>query len=121
MAKGNKNVDASVQEVQVVEKTIRMSVKDRLLLVNLLPTNGTIKEILRWKKLERLVHLSEKEREAINLRQTEEGQLVWDGEHAVDKNIDFVQDQLDILIDLIDNSTQVVATSSVPTFMVDEF
>lgn len=80
---------------------MKLSIKDRLTLIGLLPQEGTLTEMVEIYDLVRELKLDDEEREEVNY--VEDGPAIkWDSEKDQHKNIALSNSQKDIIMKSVD-------------------
>lgn len=79
---------------------IKLNTLDRLTLVYILPTTGSIQELVEVMDIVRLVKFTEDEKKAINYKE-DNGRITWDVNSDVGKEIEFTFEQLKVIKDTI--------------------
>lgn len=80
---------------------VELSVLDRLTLVYILPTTGSIQELVEVMDIIRLIKLTEQEKKTINYQENN-GKVTWNPESDLHKEVDFSFEQIKVIKDTID-------------------
>lgn len=92
-----------------------MTIKDRLLLLQILPTQGSVSEMVDVYDLARELKLSDEEKQLINY--VENGQSIkWDPDKDPNKEINISSSQKSIILNVVDNLD---AKKQVPLSMIE--
>lgn len=86
-----------------------MTIKERLSLLQILPTHGSICEMVDAYDLARELKLSDEEKEKINYKE-EGNSIIWDYDLDPNKDIKLSKDQLKLVmnqIDILDKQKQI--------------
>jgi len=75
---------------------MKLSILDRLVLLNVLPKEGQVTTLKIVRKLREDLSFSEEEHKLLNFRQEDE-RLVWDDEGDIDKEIEIGERATDII------------------------
>lgn len=81
---------------------IKLNTLDRLTLVYILPTTGSIQELVEVMDIVRLVKFTEDEKKAINYKE-DNGRITWDVNLDAGKEIEFTFEQLKVIKDTINS------------------
>lgn len=77
-----------------------LTVKDRLMIIGMLPSEGNLSDMTEIYDLVRLLRLEDPEKNNINYREVD-GSIKWDADKAKDKEINLTSVQKRILNDVI--------------------
>lgn len=77
-----------------------LTVKDRLMIIGMLPSEGNLSDMTEIYDLVRLLRLEDPEKNYINYREVD-GSIKWDADKAEDKEINLTSVQKRILNDVI--------------------
>lgn len=86
-----------------------MTIKERLMLLQILPTQGSVSEMVDVYDLARELKLSDEEKESINYIESSSS-VKWDVDRDPNKEINISSDQLKIImnqIDVLDKQKQI--------------
>lgn len=75
---------------------MKLNVKDRLIILNLLPNQGSILELTESINIANLVKLTDKEKEEINYKVVNNS-VYWDISKDIELDIDFNSEQINLL------------------------
>lgn len=78
---------------------VRLTVKERFMLLNLLPQRGTAATLRIVNDLSSRIGVSSEEAEAINLRQTKDGHLRWDTNSESTRTLVFRGFELKLIVE----------------------
>lgn len=75
---------------------VNLNVRDRLVVISILPTNGKLTEMVEVMDLVKKIKFSEEERNEINYNEAE-GKIQWDMSKDLGKDFDLNIDQIKII------------------------
>lgn len=75
---------------------MKLNVKDRLVILNLLPNQGSILELTESINIANLVKLTDKEKEEINYKVVNNS-VYWDISKDIELDVDFNSEQINLL------------------------
>lgn len=81
---------------------IELSILDRLTLIYILPTTGSIQELVDVMDIIRLVRFTEEEKKAINYKE-DNGKVTWNVDSETKKEVELTFEQLKIIKDTINS------------------
>lgn len=86
-----------------------LTIKDRLMIINMLPQEGSLSDMTEIYDLVRELRIEDAEKDYINYRE-ENGSIKWDADKAKEKEINLTSTQkriLDITIAKLDKNNQI--------------
>ena len=94
---------------------IYLTVKDRLIILNLLPTKGNIEELIEISSLYEILNLTELEKKEIELEE-KNSQITWNSLKEIQKEFNLNFNQIRIIKDKIQNLN---ADNEITIYMLD--
>lgn len=79
-----------------------LSVMDRMVLLNILPERGNLTTIRIVRELREELSFSESEHETMNLRQLDDGRVMWDEGKVPDKGLDIGPQAANVIRDTLE-------------------
>lgn len=79
---------------------MKLNIKNRLILLQILPIQGSLSEMVEIMDLAKLVKLSDEEKELIAYTE-DNGNITWDSDNDPNKDIPLNSDKIKILKDII--------------------
>lgn len=86
-----------------------LTIKDRLMIINMLPSEGSLSDMTEIYDLVRELRIEDAEKDYINYRE-ENGSIKWDADKAKEKEVNLTSTQkriLDITIAKLDKNNQI--------------
>lgn len=80
---------------------INLSVKDRLTLTTIVPSSGSMVELMEILELLKTIRFSDEEKSEINYRQSKSGVVEWDVEKESEKEFEINSEQIRIIKEVI--------------------
>lgn len=80
---------------------INLSVKDRLTLTTIVPSSGSMVELMEILELLKTIRFSDEEKKEINYRQSKSGLVEWDIEKESEKEFEINSEQIRIIKEVV--------------------
>lgn len=97
-----RNSDVS-ESVKIGEKTLELSIRDRLQIPRFMPRSGAYLEMLVGRHIEKKCEISSKEIQEIGLKESVDGQITWISEKEKKKTIELTETEISFLSNRIDD------------------